>query len=58
VSVVRLAEEMAPQLPIELNFVNEAHNAERAAKFFHRRRDVVVSKPSRVYRTRGITTAP
>lgn len=37
-----IAEEIAPQLPKELDFVNEAHNAERAAKFFEHRTDVVV----------------
>jgi predicted unusual protein kinase regulating ubiquinone biosynthesis (AarF/ABC1/UbiB family) len=38
-----LAEEMAPQLPKELDFVNEARNAERAAGHFKHRDDVVVS---------------
>ncbi len=41
-SLPQIAEEIAPQLPKELDFVNEAHNAERAAAFFQHRHDVVV----------------
>jgi len=38
-----IADELAPQLPKELDFVNEAMNAERANAFFKEHRtDVVV----------------
>lgn len=39
---VRLAQEMAPQLPRELDFINEGKNAERSAECFKDRKDIVV----------------
>ena len=49
-----LVDELGKQMPLELNFVNEAHNAEQIAKLFAGRDDVAVPKVYWEYTTRRV----
>ncbi len=49
-----LVDELGEQMPLELNFVNEAHNAEQIAKLFAERDDVKVPKIHWEYTTRRV----
>jgi aarF domain-containing kinase len=49
-----LVNELGKHVPLELNFVNEAHNAEKMARFFHERDDVHVPRIHWEYTTRRV----
>jgi len=49
-----LVNELATQMPLELDFVNEAHNAERVAAFFASRDDIHVPDVVWEYTTRKV----
>jgi predicted unusual protein kinase regulating ubiquinone biosynthesis (AarF/ABC1/UbiB family) len=49
-----LVNELATHVPLELNFVNEAHNAEKVARFFDARDDVHIPRIHWEYTTRRV----
>jgi predicted unusual protein kinase regulating ubiquinone biosynthesis (AarF/ABC1/UbiB family) len=49
-----LVDELGTQMPLELNFVNEAHNSERISHFFDERDDVYVPRVHWEYTTRRV----
>lgn len=49
-----LVDELGTHMPLELNFVNEAHNAERISRFYEDRDDVHVPRVHWEYTTRRV----
>ncbi len=49
-----LVDELGTHMPLELNFVNEAHNAERISRFYEDREDVHVPRVHWEYTTRRV----
>jgi len=49
-----LVEEISHNVPLELDFINEGHNAEMIAKNFGRRDDIIVPKIAWEYSTRRV----
>ncbi len=49
-----LIDELGTQMPLELNFVNEAHNSEKISHFYEQRDDIYVPRVHWEYTTRRV----